>query len=114
MSGNARATILTLGVIAFVAGIALTLTTGGSGILLMIVGLLTVASVAFERRYGRQGQQRSVPHSDWRLTGERFFDDETGEPVEVWMDPLTGERRYEPLHDHPRISDPRTHRKGTR
>jgi hypothetical protein len=40
---------------------------------------------------------------DWQPTGERFVDEETGQPVQVLMDPLTGERRYEPMGDHPRL-----------
>jgi hypothetical protein len=114
MSGHARALILALGLLAIIGGTGLAIVTGGGGIPLLIVGLLTLASVGLEQRYGRQGRQRSIPHSDWQLTEERFFDDETGQPVEVWVDPLTGERRYEPLGDHPRIADPRTHRRGTR
>lgn len=109
MSGNARALILVLGLLACAGGVGLTIATGG-GIPLIILGVLVLASLLLERRYGRPGKQRSIPHSDWELTDEKFFDDETGMPVEVWIDPLTGERRYEPLGDHPRISDPRTHR----
>ena len=36
----------------------------------------------------------------WERTRERFVDDETGKLLEVWVDPLTGERRYEPVQDH--------------
>jgi hypothetical protein len=37
-----------------------------------------------------------VEHTDWELTKEKFVDHETGQLLEVWIDPLTGERRYEP------------------
>lgn len=110
MSGNARILVLVLGLLAGAGGLALTIATEGGGIPLLILGAGILVSLGFERRYGRQGKQKSVPHSDWRLTDERFIDDETGQPVEVWIDPLTGERRYEPLGGHPRISDPDTHR----
>ena len=109
MSG-ARALILALGLIATAAGLGMMVATQGRGIPVLALGVLTLASFFLERRYGRQGRQRSVPHSDWKLTDERFIDDETGQPVEVWIDPLTGERRYEPLGGHPRIADPDTHR----
>jgi hypothetical protein len=110
MSGNSRLVALALGLLAGIGGLGLTISGQGGGIPLLLISAGIIVSVGIERRYGRQGRQKSVPHSDWRLTGERFFDDETGQPVEVWVDPLTGERRYEPLGDHPRISDPRTHR----
>lgn len=109
MTGGARKLVAALGALACAGGVALTVA-GGGGIPLIILGVLLVGSLGLERRYGRPGKQRSVPHSDWQLTQERFIDEETGEAVEVWVDPLTGERRYEPLGDHPRISDPRTHR----
>ena len=109
MTGGARKLVAALGALACTGGVALTVA-GGGGIPLIILGVLLVGSLGLERRYGRPGKQRSVPHSDWQLTQERFIDEETGEAVEVWVDPLTGERRYEPLGDHPRISDPRTHR----
>lgn len=114
MSGGTRALALLLGLLALAGGLALTIATEGGGVPLLILGALVLASLVAERRYGRPGKQRSIPHSDWQLTDEKFFDDETGQPVEVWIDPLTGERRYEPLGDHPRISDPRTHRPGSR
>jgi hypothetical protein len=110
MTDTARAFVIGLGVALASGGILMSALTEGSGLPLVIVGLLVLASVVFERRYGRQGQQRSVPHGDWQLTGERFIDDESGAKVEVWIDPLTGERRYEPIGSHPQIADRKTHR----
>src|SRR3984957_12515334 len=34
------------------------------------------------------------PGPDWRFTGERFLDPPSGETVEVWSCPRTGERAY--------------------
>src|SRR6202046_4943111 len=34
------------------------------------------------------------PGPDWRFTGERFLDPPSGEMVEVWSCPRTGERAY--------------------
>lgn len=34
------------------------------------------------------------PGAGWVATTERFIDDETGKPVQVWLEPATGERRY--------------------
>jgi hypothetical protein len=54
---------------------------------------LVALALAFERRrYGAAQSGRLGP--GWQQTGERFFDDATGQQVEVWFDPSTGERRY--------------------
>ena len=34
------------------------------------------------------------PGPDWRFTGERFLDPPSGEMLEVWYSPRTGERAY--------------------
>ena len=78
-------------------GTILTVVTHGGGIGLMIVGAIIIASLGLERRYGRPGAPTQVPDHVWELTGEKFIDDESGQAIEVWMDPLTGERRYEPV-----------------
>jgi hypothetical protein len=75
----------------------------GAGLPLLVLGALLFIGIAFERRYGRPGQQPNDVSIDWQRTGERFVDEETGQPVEVLMDPLTGERRYEPMNAHPQL-----------
>jgi hypothetical protein len=103
MSANARLFVLAVGALLLFGGTLLTVVTGGGGIGLMIVGALVMLSVALERRYGRPGTPPRVEHSDWELTKEKFVDHETGQLLEVWMDPLTGERRYEPAGRDPRL-----------
>jgi hypothetical protein len=103
MSANARLLILALGALMLFGGTLMTVLTGGGGIGMMIVGALVMISVALERRYGRPGTPPRVEHSDWQLTNEKFVDHETGQALEVWMDPLTGERRYEPMGSDPRL-----------
>ena len=95
MSRNARVFIFVVGALAVAGGTLMTMLAGG-GIGAMIVGALIFASVGLESRYGRPGTPPRVEHSDWELTKEKFVDHETGQQLEVWMDPLTGERRYEP------------------
>jgi hypothetical protein len=34
------------------------------------------------------------PGRDWMFTGERFVDPQSGELIEVWLEPRTGERAY--------------------
>lgn len=103
MSSNARLAVLVLGALLLAGGLALTVATKGGGIPLLLFGALVLSSLWFERRYGRPGSPSRKGSGDWQLTGERFVDDETGQPLEVWMDPLTGERRYEPLGSDPRL-----------
>ena len=100
MSRNARVFILALGALALAGGTVLTVLTGG-GIGLMILGAVMIASVGLESRYGRPGAPTTVPPHAWELTAEKFIDDETGQLLEVWIDPLTGERRYEPAGSDP-------------
>lgn len=55
-------------------------------------GLIVLVGVVFERWRYREPTER--PDSSWQATGERFIDPSTGDPVEVFYDPRTGERRY--------------------
>lgn len=103
MSANARLAAFILGALLLAGGTILTVVLHGAGVGLMLTGALIIASLALERRYGRPGAPTQVPDHAWEPTGERFIDDETGQPTEVWMDPLTGERRYEPIAGEPRL-----------
>jgi hypothetical protein len=103
MSPNARVFVLALGALLLFGGTVLTVVTGGGGVGAMILGALIIVSLGLERRYGRPGTPPRVEHSDWELTKEKFVDHETGQLLEVWMDPLTGERRYEPAGRDPRL-----------
>ena len=102
MSKNARLLLFVLGALAVAGGTVMTMLTGG-GIGLLVIGALLIASLALEGRYGRPGAPTDVPPHAWELTSERFVDDETGQLLEVWIDPLTGERRYEPAGSDPRL-----------
>ncbi len=97
MSPNARLLIFVLGALAVAGGTVMTMMTGFGGIGLLAIGAIMIASLALEGRYGRPGAPTRVPPHAWERTSERFVDDETGELLEVWIDPLTGERRYEPV-----------------
>jgi hypothetical protein len=107
MSPNARAVVLALAALCVFGGALLLFEGNGGGVAALAVGLLMVVSVAFEGRYGRPGQEPTPASVDWQPTGEKFIDDETGEPIEVWMDKLTGERRYERASTDSRLPGPR-------
>ena len=63
----------------------------GAGAYALGSGGLIVLGTVFERRY-RSSQVR--PGAGWQPTGERFEDPQTGQTVQVFYDPASGERRY--------------------
>jgi hypothetical protein len=97
MSG-ARLCVVLLGAIIALAGIA-GLTLGpaqGAGfpaVPALLLGCLIAVTAIAEPVYGKLLSRPSRP-GNWRPTGEKFIDPETGKPVEVWFEPNTGERRY--------------------
>ena len=73
---------------AFLSGLEL-----GAVLGLLIFGLVLTLGVIYDRyRYKPIRDQK--PGGDWRDTGERFMDTETGKRVAVYMEPATGERIY--------------------
>jgi hypothetical protein len=66
------------------------------GLLLPLGVLLALLLIWFffrSRGYKRQPLD-APPGRDWSFTGERFLDPPSGEMVEVWYCPRTGERAY--------------------
>jgi hypothetical protein len=105
MSPNARVLVLAFGALLLAGGTVMTVLTGGGGIGMMIFGALVIASIGLERRYGRPAAPTDVPLHHFEPTREKFVDHETGQLLEVWIDPLTGERRYEPAPDQTLLGD---------
>lgn len=87
--------------------------TGGeaaiSGLWLMVLGAVGLIGITFERmRYRSEAAERSGEPAGpagaepgpldprFRATEERFVDPTTRQPIRVWVDPTTGERRYRP------------------
>lgn len=105
MSGNARLAVLVVGALLLAGGLALTVLTHGGGIGLIIIGALVMLSVVVERRYRRPGAPTQTPLHHFEPTRERFVDQESGRLLEVWVDPLTGERRYEPVADDTQLME---------
>lgn len=60
---------------------------------MLLFPAIVVAGIVFERfRY--DGNATDAAPGDWRVTNERFLDEETGRPVTVWFNSTTGERKY--------------------
>ena len=56
-------------------------------------GAIILLGTIYERvRY--KPIETAAPGTGWLATSERFIDDETGEPVTVWIDPASGKRKY--------------------
>jgi hypothetical protein len=96
MSG-ARGCVVLFGAVIMLAGIGGLMlgsaqAAGFPAIPALILGCVIVVTAIAEPVYGQlSGRPRSA---NWQPTGEKFIDPATGEPVEVWFDPKTGERRY--------------------
>lgn len=101
MSVNARIVVYVLAGLMVLGGLVLSVN-GGGGLALIGFGGLIAASLALEGRYRSGRAAPEVPESRWVRTAEREIDSETGQPVQVWFDPVTGARRYEPLTRDPR------------
>jgi hypothetical protein len=111
----ARVLVGALGVLFLLGGIAVVATTGPGGdlfsaLFLFVPGVVMIAAVVLERtRYrslhaertgdghGPGGGETHPPEPRFQPTGERFVDPTTEVPLQVWVDPATGERRYVPL-----------------
>ena len=93
-----RTAVLALSaLVALIGAGQLVLRRGASGAELLGLGVLGILGTVFERwRY----HKRPPPAARWEPTGERFEDPATGEAMEVLYDPVSGERRYEPVSRH--------------
>lgn len=56
----------------------------------VLLGLLLIGLLIERQRYAVA--QKSG--GSWHRTGETFFDDESGEQLDVWYNPETGQRDY--------------------
>ena len=75
-------------------GAVIVLLSGGGGAALPLAfwGAVIMAAVAFER--WRYKPMVGAPGPGFEATAERFIDPASGRPVQVFVDPKSGERRY--------------------
>jgi|HubBroStandDraft_6_1064221.scaffolds.fasta_scaffold1688622_1 hypothetical protein len=88
-----RVVVIAVGALLVGAGLVIMVwTVGGAGWPVLVMGILVLLGTLFERwRY--RNVEDAAPVQGQR-TGETFLDPTTGEPIEVYFDPRTGERRY--------------------
>lgn len=78
------------------AGGALALATGSAqGLPTLLLGALLAVGILFERRRYKPAQK----NAKGQATGERFVDPVSGELLEVYYDPASGERSYVKAED---------------
>ena len=67
-----------------------------SAIFVWLAGVVLVVLIwALFRKGGYKRQPLAAPPGPgWQRTEERFVDPNTGETLEVWFDPASGERAY--------------------
>lgn len=88
-----RASVLVLaGALALAGAILLLRGLPVPGAYALALGALTMLGTVFERWRYRPRSPR--PGAVWEPTGERFEDPQTGNTVQVFYDPRSGERRY--------------------
>ena len=100
MSANARLFLLIMGGILLLAGLA-SVAAGFPVVPLFIIGALVLAGTLFDLGYRGAAGRRAAKGSLWQRTGEREVNTQTGVAEEVWFDPASGARRYEPLGTDP-------------
>ena len=103
MTTNARLFLLILGGLLLLAGLVSAL--AGMPLLpLFIFGALVLAGTLFDLGYRGAAGRRGAKGGLWQRTGEREINTLTGVAEEVWFDPASGARRYEPLGSDPNRS----------
>jgi hypothetical protein len=88
-----RKWVLLVAAVALACGLAALFARVPPGFVFVFWGAVIVLSIVYER-YRYKPVETAAPGPGWTKTPERFIDDETGEPVTVWLQPETGERKY--------------------
>jgi len=90
----ARAILLLLGIAALVGGLwCLRSGVVPSAIVFAAWGVLLVVGTVYERVHYKR-IEAARPGPGWRATDEKFIDEATGQPVTVYIETATGERKY--------------------
>ncbi|MBY0317809.1 MAG: hypothetical protein K2X72_03700 [Reyranella sp.] len=88
-----RSVVLGAGVLMLVAGIIVAGFSLPGGLWLLISGGVVTAGTLLERVIYKP-LLREKPGAGWSKTAERFIDPDTGQAVDVFYNPRTGERQY--------------------
>ncbi|WP_421847315.1 hypothetical protein [Novosphingobium sp.] len=99
MTQTGRIAALVIAGLAAVGGMLVqTSSPAGGGFPLLLFAALIVLGTVFDAGYLAR---RRTSRGAWQLTAEREVDHQSGQILEVWYDPVTGERRYLPSGERP-------------
>lgn len=99
MTPNGRIAALAIAGIAALGGLLIEVTSpAGGGFPLLVFAALILVGTLFDAGY--LARRRST-RGAWQLTSEREVDHQSGQILEVWYDPISGERRYLPSGERP-------------
>ena len=99
MTANGRIAALVIAGLAALGGVLVQVGSAkGGGIPLFLFAALILIGTVFDAGY--LARRRSAQGA-WQLTAEREVDHQTGQILEVWYDPVSGERRYLPTGQRP-------------
>lgn len=85
-----RNVVIAIVALLFAVALFAALQEGGLIGIVVMLGLLLVGLLFERQRYA----VAQTPGGQWQRTGETFFDDESGEQLDVWFNPATGQRDY--------------------
>ena len=93
-----RRALLILGVLCWLgSGLFVLIRVYSAALNLFVAGGLLLAGILLER--WRYAGTRGTGAGTWQATGERFLDPTSGKLVEVYFNPVTGERDYRTKDD---------------
>lgn len=89
-----RVLVVIFGVVLLGTGLLASLLVGGAGgIVPAVLGALVLLGSLWERHIYRRPAS-TAPGPGWQRTRERFRDPTTGQAIDVWFNPATGQRSY--------------------
>lgn len=99
MTSNGRIAAFAIAGLAVTSGVWMQFASAdGSGFPLFMFAALVVVGTMFDAGYLARRRKTSGP---WQRTTEREVDHQSGQILEVWYDPHSGERRYLPVGQSP-------------
>lgn len=99
MTPNGRIAALAIAGLAAAGGLFVQTANGkGGGFPLFLFAAMIVIGTVFDAGYR---SRRRGGRGAWQLTAEREIDHQSGQILDVWFDPVTGERRYLPSGERP-------------
>ncbi len=99
MTANGRIAALVIAGLAAMGGVLMRVfNADGGGFPLFVFAALIGLGTVFDAGY--LAKRRDL-RGAWQRTAEREVDHQTGQILEVWYDPVAGERRYLPTGERP-------------